>query len=74
MKTIANNYQLIKDIFTLLQSRSNSYPFVNTFVYHEYFVKELGVLDDIFYNEANFEIILSSVFGNNRDQMFDGVK
>jgi len=74
MKQLAINYQLIKDIFTLLQSRSRTYPFVDTFAYRQYFIRDLGVLDDTFYKIANFDLILNEVAASHNQFGGDGIK
>ena len=74
VKQIAINYQLIKDIYTLLQSRSRAYPFVDTFTFRQYFVRKLGLLDEDFYKVSNFDVLLNQVMSNNKDITLDGVR
>ena len=71
-KQMIINYQLIKDVFTMLQSRSKSYPFVDTFAFRHYFVRDLGLLDDEYYKISNFDILLNEVTASTRE--VDGVR
>ena len=56
----------------MLQSRSKTYPFVDTFAYRHYFVRDLGLLDDGHYKIANFDLILNETASNNAQ--FDGIR
>lgn len=72
-KHIGINYQVMKDIYTILQGSSRTYPFIDTFTFRHYFVEELGLLSDGFYVQANFDAILSQIIGHNAKNIIDGV-
>ena len=72
-KQVRINYQVMKDVFTLLQSRSKAYPFVDTFAFRHYFVREIGLLDDSHYKLSNFDVLLNEVTSGNSGNV-DGVR
>ena len=71
-KQVRINYQVIKDIFTLLQSRSKTYPYVDTFAFRHYFIRDLGLLEDGHYKIANFDLLLNETAANNAQ--LDGMR
>ena len=56
----------------MLQSRSKTYPFVDTFTYRHYFVRDLGLLEDGHYKIANFDLLLNECAANNSQH--DGIR